>query len=934
MFVFSHPNRSSLSEVSHDKTANNRIKITLSARAGSHSPFHKVSAPFYPPIPSQSPSTPTETHTESLPPTTVTQTTTSTSTVAPVPHFARTQSDRYHFSAQDDPLEIYDNVDEIRIPSSHAINPLTHYKRNHSFSSIRSSPSSLSLSTAPALVYIQPAKHFRMHELSELRFDQSTLKSYFMASPSTMTTTTTERPVSTTSAREADIQRQKILAFIVSENQPSSFKAPSTTSQKPLVLATNKEINSNNQKAFVHKQVPESTTSSHPNTTSTRTQNVYQSPTKTTLLVSRDQPLASQSVRLTLSSDLAAGSGQGGGADEIALIKSPLPPPRQTLHLKPIEPTTYSPQKPFRTSTAGEITITPEPSTTTAMPSSMAILLADEPSEFDPSVVHSRRRPYVNDFLTHANNMPTRFPPRSTSTSTTEVPLVVSEFTTEAPSSTTTFRSIIQSFTSRGLVFKENLNRTYEPQSIKPIVSPYISLETQRLTNAIRTTTARPYEYTTTTSPRVVTSTTAVPVSTYRSYFLITAPAKDKSSSIPSTFLFPEASTSTTTQASLRPSPFSVKSESTESSRGRYRPYVTFTSQNAIDDEPTTYSPRLRYNTRTQTMVDTVSSSSPPLEPVVRRKIVRLKSSALLAPANSFASSTESNRVDVSSPTPLRVVSEKFVPSPSRETSQLKPLAPKAVSKLSYSSDSPSTATRPSSNSFNQLPKEKPSSVELSNKPFFYIRFKNASSDFESQVDTTTKRFRATVEQAEMNVPTERELSAFDELKELYDEEEKNHSFVDIIEEVDGLHEVDYAYVDSTTTVLPSTYGFAKLNSTYSTIFEKTSTSTQPTTSTLTSTSSRTTEKELTTTTANPKSLIPPRTSRVNNAIKTSIVAGLPRRNSASIKCNDISANAKCNEIPTSPSRYYMKFFSQIRTQTQIALDNQPKDSFQQRFDF
>lgn len=892
--------------------------------------------------------------------------------------------DHYYFSDQDDPLDYYDNVDVISIPSS-SIKPLNN-KKNYSSSSIQSSSSSLSQSTAPAQAYVRPEPmkqnrpQFKLPEFSESRYDQSTLKSYFMnSSPTTesislanLRTTTTEKSTSTvrvqatTNARDLEVQRQKILSFIISDNQPSSFRAPSSTTQKPLALATNKNINANNNyfKAFVNTQ--ESTTVSHPNTTSTNSPRiVYQSPTKTTLLLSRDQLAPNKTIRLTLSSSLdssAVKSPQSSGklytqgfVEEIPLIKTRQPETRQSLYLKPIEPTTYSPLKPFRTST--ETTTTNKPETTMSASTLSPFLIEDDPETF---VTHSRRRPYVNDFLTNANNIPTRFPPRSTTT--TEIPMDVSEITTQAPTSTTTFRSVIQSFTSRGLVFKENFNRTYEPQNLKPIVSPYISLETQRLTNAIRMTTPRPNEYSSSSKfTSTSTSLPQTPSSTYRSYFLITAPAKDKTS-IPSTFLFPESSspsfeqtTTDTAPSTVKPSPFVVASTessfiSTENSRGRYRPYVTFTSQNSIDEEATTYSPRLRYNTRTQTMVDSVSSSLPPVDqPAIRRKIVRLKSSLLPPnkPVDIYNLSAEL-RVDATTPTPLREVSDKFVASPSRESSQLKPLASKSndfVSKLSYSSDSPSAALKLSSNSFSNLPKSgalrsAAAPVEITEKPFFYIRFKNASTNFEP-LETSTKRFRATVEMPEMNVPTEKELNAFvvdkTQNEEVYDEEENNHQHssdsLDTIEDDNnnnqGEHEVDYAYVDSTsttTTVAPSTYSRIQFNTTYST-----STSTyQPTTSTLTSTSLRTTEKVPTpTTTANPKSLIPPRTSRVNNAIKTSIGAGLPRRNSASIKCNDISANAKCNEIP---SRYYNRF-SETKNNS-LALDNKTnKLQAQLRFD-
>ncbi|CRK87678.1 CLUMA_CG001471, isoform A [Clunio marinus] len=946
--------RSSLSEGSNNKTANNRIRITLSARAGSHDkPIHKVYVPFSFPSQSQSSSTPsihTAVYTQSLPLTTLTSTT--TSTIPPQPLISRDPlpSDHYYFSDQDAPLDYYENVDEINIPSSSV--SLNKNNKTHSSSSIQASSSStLSHSSTPSQMIVHVNDHranqnrFRYKfsdYLEPSRYDQSTLKSYFMLSSSSSTTeiifsskfrsttTTTEKPPSTTSTistttRDQESQRQKILSFIVSENQPSSFKL---SNQK----STNRIVNSSNLRAYVNTQLPESTTVSHSNTTSTNSprspNNNSPSPTKTTILLSRDQLNQNKTIRLTLTSSLDSQSSpykasalplrSQGTVEEIPLIKSRQPETRQVLQLNPIEPTTYSPPKPFRFS----IETTTKSETTTALPTSSFIIDEISP-ELESFPAHSRRRPYVNDFLTNSN-IPTRFPPRTT---TSEQPIdVTTEASTTSSTTVPSFRSGIQSFTSRGLVFKENLNRTLEPQNLKPIVSPYMSLEKQRLTNAIRTTSPAPRSLDASTS-----TTTFLPVtsSTYRSYFLITAPIKNKT--IPSTFLFPETTstprsssiltTSTTTNSpssstTLKPSPFSVKTESnsltsTENSRGRYRPFVTFTSSNSIVEEPTTYSPRLRFNTRTQTMVD----SSLPIndQPALRRKVVRLKS-ALTPPAkpvDSFSSSTDLNRIDVTTSTPFREVTDNIVALPSRETIQFKTLPSKSaetiLSKLSYSSDSPNTALR-LRNNFNQLASVQElrnmTFDDLKNKPFFYIRFKN-SSNVEA-LETSTKKFRATVEMPVMNVPLEKELNSFSNAKveEVNDEENSQKSYEN---EYESSRDYD-AYVDSssTTTVAPpSTYDDIHFNTTYSKIFTTSTSTYQPTTMTTTTSTLRTTERQTTTTTtANPKSLIPPRASRVNNAIKTSIVAGLPRRNSASIKCNDISSNAKCNEIPSrTPSR-------------------------------
>lgn len=946
-----YSNRSSLSDGINNKTANNRYRITLNARAGSHDktePIQKAYAPISIPIPSRTSSpTPiiqTENHTESLQKMTLT----STSTLTP---------DNNYYSDQNDPIveEYYDNVDEISIPSSKPLN------NNNKYSPSKS-PSSQSIDQVRSVIrsneptsQAENRPQYRFPEYSHSYYDQSTLKSFLMLSNSdttekvsfakllpTTTTTTTEKPtttsrtrVSSPSARDLDVQRQKILSFIISENQPSSFKSPSTTTstQKPSGFATNQNINSNNNyfNAFVNTQKLESTTISLSNTTSTnspRSQISNQQPSRSTILLSRDVLTQNKTIRLTLSSSPSVPSrtfrGQilpQGTVEEIPLIRSRPSEIRQSLQLSPVEPTTYSPTKPYRLSNLD-------------VQKSSALLPNDFDDEFDPQI-HSRRRPYVHDLLTSL--IPTRFPPRTTSTSeiliksTSEIASESTEIarSTSSPnlSNFKAYNENVQSFTSRGLVFKEALNRTLEPQLFsKPIISPYTSLENQRLTNAIRTTTQRtnfnPSNRRETTSNPITTSTSQpFTPSTFRSYFLITAPIKNKTS----TFLFPESSNLKTTSAEPTSETFSSEAStiaSTENIRGRYRHHNKIISKNSIaTEEPTTYAPRLRYNTRSHTMVDTVSTESPSS----RRKVVRLKSS-LQPPIKPIISlnTTDTNKIDVTTHS-TKVSTDKFVASSSRDSSQFRPIQSKSNSfngKLSHSSDNSQTTPQASAlrGNLNYVPvaelRSVDSVVEITDKPVYFDSFNLNKSE---QQETSTKKFRATVEMPEMNVPMEKIVNAFIENEESYDEADNPLVPLDIIEsDYDREHEVDFAYVDSSTTsttVAPSVvYDKIHFNTTYSTLTETSTRPYQPTTSILTSTSLQMTEPSTTSTTINPISLIPPRASRVNNAIKTS-VAGLPRRNtsSASIKCNDISSNAKCNEIP---SRYYENPFEINKTKS------------------
>jgi hypothetical protein len=549
--------------------------------------------------------------------------------------------------------------------------------------------------------------------------------------------------------------------------------------------------------------------------------------------------------------------------------------------------------------------------------------------ESDPQI-HSRRRPYVNDFLT--SQIPTRFPPRTISTTgspdklsnevISEKPEVTSSHFSQNLSNFKAYNENVQSFTSRGLIFKEALNRTLEPQLfLKPIISPYISLENQRLTNAIRTTTPRsnynPSNRHETMSSFITTSTSQpLTPSTFRSYFLITAPVKNKTNIL----LYPESSTRVSNLTSFEPTTEAFLSEAssiptTENSRGRHRHYNSITSQNSVDiEEPTTYAPRVRYNTRIHTMIDTVSSSTE--SPSFRRKVIRLKSPLQppQKPEISFSSTTINRIYTTTSTTSPRARTDKFVASQNGDSSQFRPVQLKSKSftgKLFYSGDSYETIPHASAlrENLNYVPtaelRSVDSVVEITDKPIYFASFNL------NETEHSTKKFRATVEMPEMNVTPEKDVNMVFKNEESYYKEENLSIPLDIIESnYDREHEDDFAYVDSlltSTTVMPFVYDKIHFNTTYSTLHETSTRPYQPTTSVLTPTSLQKTEPSTTSTTLNPVSLIPPRVSRVNNAIKTS-VAGLPRRNqsSASIKCNDISSNAKCNEIP---SRYYKKNF-------------------------
>lgn len=1015
-----YSNRSSLSEGIRNQTAN-RFILTLSARGPQvkNEPIQNVIIPKSFPSHSQyirsslSYTTSTNTiYTESvtLPTKTLKTSTTSKTTETPkvyslpkIKHALVLPVDHYYYSDQI-AQDYYDNVDEISIPSH--IESLNHNRIRSS--SLQSSSASLFLPTSPPEIYVRLAEPLvrntqsKFSEYSRPFYEQSTLKSFFMKHDASMpdhlplSTPKTEHYseiaqnttiVSTeTSAQDSDpIQQQlKIHSFVVSDNQPSSFKAPPISPSFTLrtkSLVTNQNNNFNNYNAFVNMQklsttLTPSTTipstifsiSTTPNSQFTSMNNrnnnnstpsfylhsSNQSHELSRLKLSRDELAQNKISQLTLSSELSLPSNKSAqfyrnpysqvSVEEIQLNKIKQPEKNdnlQSLYLKLIEPTTYAPINPFKPSAPDNFK---NPATF-----SFQNAIIDDSSESD-SFTHSRRRPYLNTLHSEPIN-PTRYPPRTTtlnpSTSSTTTPFQTTAINvvTSPPNNLSNFKAFnenIQSFTSRGLIFKETLNRTLEPQyQIKPIVSPFISLENQRFTNAIRNTSPSPQakDY----FSKYFSTTTNVPNIPTRSYFLITAPSKETTTRS-STFLFPESSTLTTSSVYSTTKKPLITSESTsqfyssvstthtlssDHSRGRYRPYVTYATENSNDvEEPTTYAPRMRYNTRTQTLVDTAALVETPQQ---RRKRIRSKSTTIPSKKSfeQFISSTEQMPHELTA---------KFVASPSHETSQFIPI----YSKSNFSSNKSifgekSNATsltllkfkdfKNVNESLHHFNEPQDSIIQITDKPIYYARYRSNNAINKGQVleETSTKKFRATIEMPEMNVPTEKqnEKSYFKNEENYVDENEKqNHLLIDSLDLIENdynrEHEVDYAYVDftnSTTSTTRMTSAITTINTTIQlktgtsteklplTTYSTTTSSQQPTTARTTTTTHRTTEKPLSTT--SPKSMIPPRVSRVNNAIKTSIEATLPRRipNPSSAKCNDNSPNAlQCNEIP---SRYY-----------------------------
>lgn len=167
--------------------------------------------------------------------------------------------------------------------------------------------------------------------------------------------------------------------------------------------------------------------------------------------------------------------------------------------------------------------------------------------------------------------------------------------------------------------------------------------------------------------------------------------------------------------------------------------------------------------------------------------------------------------------------------------------------------------------------------------------------------DSARPKFRATVEMPEFNVPTESEIKQF-------------------------LYNLDRAAptedsLELTTTMTTPTSTYSYISTEPNAIYDEQITTTTdassseyslitnavPTTTTQTSTSTRTLSYPSSSTQLSINTL-PPRASRVNPAIKTTIAATIPRRSNKAnaappssatpLKCSENTSNTKCNEIP------------------------------------
>lgn len=516
----------------------------------------------------------------------------------------------------------------------------------------------------------------------------------------------------------------------------------------------------------------------------------------------------------------------------------------------------------------------------------------------------------------------------------------------------------IQSFTSRGIVFKEALNRSITPSYYtKSVVSPFDSLAAQKRgeKDKLRSSTVKTSVNVTPLKPIIKGDLVAS-----RDGFIITSLGRE----VPKT-LSPISTTSTTTEEML---PVTEVAWSETSTHGSTESSVSGTASSVIDDQRHTklesinrgrYRPFLNYDIVESTTAlpstirarNQVRKFTPPLivstdlPNAVRKKLIRVRPTPGFKQKSTIGSTTEAVELDSSVESEIddieeayeRFVSNSTVQS-STEPQPIEKEIPGIRQRLIFKSseDEPSIVSTSPKQEALIMPigmirkgSEAYRTVQITERPRYF-----AGSKYETtqvvDTDRTTKRFKATVEMPEMRVPeqiTEKSIELSSEAPQDEDDSSPENDrhiahFVDPDQELvsgdeSGEELDDYAFIETTPSDVLKAYDenthrvkTTKTTTTTerpSTIRHAEQTEAEKTKEILTTTTHRqTTTMDLSPSTTHPRSMLPPRASRVNNAIKTTIAAaGIPRRlkpASSYSKCNENSPFAKCNEIP---SRYY-----------------------------
>ncbi|XP_037032249.1 mucin-5AC isoform X2 [Bradysia coprophila] len=696
----------------------------------------------------------------------------------------------------------------------------------------------------------------------------------------------------TLSPKPSDIesQRQKILNFVVSDAQPQSFQPrPSTTSTTTTTTTTSttfrppqyseqlgEELDSQN--AFVNRP---SSIKSYP-TTTTNAPNALISG----IHLPANRLPKTENIKLVLTSGLRDVSNEEIKQPEVEQGSVEIVP----LYIresngKPlvdatVEPTTYAPAKPFRS---------------IKRPTVFSDAIAEiDSQDGEESMTNIQQRPYEQN-LESAEFVPTPASPTK----------LVSKFSYKylddrnyrnKPS----INEPAPYFTSRSNNFKEVLNKTYETSTTsKLFVSPYTSLRSILQDESVKSTSLRPVIRPSPINNKNHTLASSSPPP-LRSYYSITGTPRSistssttnrfiKSTTEPTTTTSTDSTTTTTkstipttTTAALSDQWISLSSTEIDryvkspkkliqhSNRNQYQSFST-TENSVENDEPTTYSPNQPEHAYRRKVIRTrpyVSSTPPPVQydeddnDEVLDVIRDAQFSKLLESVLDTSSKPKKYET--------RRVSNQVVPVTTTTTEQYPENVFDSTTRLIEITDRPHQYF----SHYRHLSTERTVGSAISSTQRYVNKTTPKLSD-----EQLRERFRATVEMPEFNIPTESE-------RKLY-----KHTAA----EDDSSNESDL------TTTLTNTITEVTTQSTSTTTKTAKPSRTTTTTEELPVPSTSTTPKSSSTT--NSINTIPPRASRVNAAIKTTIAAAsLPRRATkapVTLNCTENSPNAKCNEIPS-----------------------------------
>lgn len=696
-------------------------------------------------------------------------------------------------------------------------------------------------------------------------------------------------------------QRQKVFDFIVSDTHPKSFQPPTILSPNDIKLVNNAFVNSKLQSSSIIISSPSAiinkTSLETPNSTTHPIAGIAISPAQL-------PPVNENNKRSVLKHGLRAqDTTKNSIHDSSESISTAI-----TLATRPrdeiVVPTTYAPLKNWKLQYLNK-------------PSAMVTTLPV--NTIDGSQSNDKKHLFQIDEITF----------------TTPLTPVILKSTIPYQDVKDYNRPLSQSTRLRHPSFREFLNKTYETSTPSKFhVSPFTSLKSL-LSEELAKVPFRPY----TLGP----NSTSLPASNpFRSYYIITAPPRknipDPTHSTTSISTNNNQQTSTpisisslapvlSSTSDWTPISYNYKEKSPSSESGRLIPFKpTENSIDAIDIDMTTSNPtrvnlsstyyhrenltKANPTTTAESIRSTKNTFSAPSERDHYRKVVRMRSKKKVQPSNgqTFIDETDIiHGIQKLSDSPLSTHLDENIYKPIVESSTKHIELPSHDVPTKFYSNYRHVKEE---KTLGDLIRDHDSKTYAVSEN--YERTPEPTSTMQAQSGQRQK-FRATIEMPEFNIPTESEIRA--KLKQLEANAEK-----DIENEDESTTEFSRAFISSNenNTTAPVKHRTIDNNNNYYSSRRMTITATGLELATKTTTEMNSNMTIMTTTqrTANSIHTLPPRASRVNAAIKSTIAAASlpPTRRSNMVtttpirfatlpllECTDSTPNAKCNEIP---SRY------------------------------